>query len=88
MSGDTDGRQQTRAYRSDSDKARIALLENEVVEYDGRLEGAIATLSGEADELAYRRPHPDAHLYDVEEQLRWKADQLTDWRDERELPRI
>lgn len=68
-------------------KARVAMLENEVVEYDGRLEGAIATLSGEADELGGRRPHPDPHLYDVEEGLRWKADQLRQWRDQREFPR-
>jgi hypothetical protein len=52
------------------------------------LEGAIATLAGEADELAMRRPHPDQHLYDVESQLRWKADQLREWRDDQEMPRI
>lgn len=64
------------------------MLENEVVEYDGRLEGAIASLGGEADELGARRPHPDEHLYHVEEGLRWKADQLREWRDGHEFPRI
>lgn len=40
----------------------------------GGLEDAAAILDGEADELAGRRPHPDAHLYDVEDGLRRAAE--------------
>ena len=68
--------------RSDADRAKLALQDHLINEMHGKLEGAIATLSGEADELGARRPHPDAHLYDVEEQLRWKAEQLREWVDE------
>ena len=37
---------------------------------------------GEADELAARRPHPDAHLYDIEEGLRFHANHLEESREE------
>ena len=51
------------------------------------LMNAKATLEGEAAELAHRRPHSDAHLYDVEEGLRHAAgeaeDLLTRWYYER-----
>ena len=63
-------------------RARIATLEDEVARYHGKLEGARCTLAGEADELAARRPHPDEHLYDVEEQLRWKAEDVKEFEDE------
>lgn len=49
---------------------------NVVVELGDRLQGAVATMAGEADELAARRPHPDAHLYDVEEGLRRRSEEL------------
>lgn len=49
----------------------------------GGLMNAKATLKGEADELAHRRPHPDAYFYDVEEGLRHAAKEaektLTRW---------
>ena len=53
-----------------------------VVEYGDRLAGAVATMSGEADEIAARRPHQDAHLYDIEEGLRFRADELESWLEE------
>lgn len=52
---------------------------NVVIELGDRLDGAAATMEGEADELAARRPHPDAHLYDVEEGLRRRSEQLNEW---------
>lgn len=52
---------------------------NVVIELGDRLSGAVATMEGEADELAARRPHPDAHLYDVEESLRFRAEELDNW---------
>ncbi len=88
MSGNDATQESGAQHKSDSERARTALLEHTLLETDGRLEGAIATLAGEADELAARRPHPDAHLYDVEEQLRWKANRLREWRDDRDFPRI
>lgn len=51
----------------------------DVTEYGDRLGGAVATMRGEADELAARRPHPDAHLYDIEEGLRFRAGELDAW---------
>lgn len=39
----------------------------------GVVEADVATMKGEADELATRRPHRDAHLYMIEEQLRYRA---------------
>jgi hypothetical protein len=48
-------------------------------EFGDRLAGAVKTMKGEADELAARRPHPDAHLYDIEEGLRHRADELESW---------
>ena len=53
--------------------------QNTVVELGDRLAGAVATMNGEADELAARRPHPDAHLYDVEEGLRFRAGELDEF---------
>lgn len=52
-----------------------------VSEFGDRLQGAAATMAGEADELAARRPHRDAHLYDVEEGLRFRSEQLDEWLD-------
>lgn len=49
---------------------------NVVIELGDRLDGAVATMDGEADELAARRPHRDAHLYDIEEGLRFRAEEL------------
>lgn len=46
-----------------------------VLHLGGGLENAESTLWGEAKELACRRPHPDAHLYDVEEGLRHAANE-------------
>jgi hypothetical protein len=46
------------------------------VELGDRLAGAVATMEGEAAELAARRPHPDAHLYHIEEGLRVRARDL------------
>lgn len=43
-------------------------------ELAGALEADVANMKGEAEELATRRPHRDAHLYDIEEQLRHRAD--------------
>lgn len=37
---------------------------------------AEAAMHGEAGELAARRPHRDAHLYDIEEGLRFQAREL------------
>lgn len=54
---------------------QTALAEHSANELAGALQGDVATLKGEAEELAHRRPHPDAHLYDIEEQLRWRAEQ-------------
>lgn len=53
---------------------------NIVIELGDRLDGAVATMSGEADELAARRPHPDAHLYDIEIGLRQSFDCACDVR--------
>lgn len=39
-------------------------------------------MRAEAGELAARRPHPDAHLYDIEEGLRFHARELRDSRNE------
>ncbi|MFC7128460.1 hypothetical protein [Haloferax chudinovii] len=39
-------------------------------------------MSGEADELAYRRPHPDEHLYDVEEGLRFSSNSIRESHEE------
>jgi hypothetical protein len=39
----------------------------------GALEDLYPILEGNADELGARRPHPDAHLYDIEESLRMNA---------------
>jgi len=47
-----------------------------VIELGDRLAGAVATMEDEVDELAVRRPHPDAHLYDIEEGLRFRAEEL------------
>lgn len=47
-----------------------------LLEFGERLAGAVSTMRGEADELSARRPHPDAHLYDVESGLRHRADEL------------
>jgi hypothetical protein len=55
---------------------------NIVLELGEHLADAVATLQGEAEELAARRPHPDAHLYDVEEGLRHRAVELSDWMDD------
>lgn len=44
------------------------------------LNDAEKVMLGEADEIAARRPHPDAHLYDIEEGLRFHADHLEDSR--------
>lgn len=55
---------------------------NVVIELGDRLGGAVATMEGEADELAARRPHPDAHLYDIEEGLRFRAEELDDFLEE------
>lgn len=52
---------------------------NVVIELGDRLGGAVATMEGEADELAARRPHPDAHLYDIEEGLRFRAEELDEF---------
>lgn len=49
---------------------------NVVIELGDRLAGAVATMDGDADELAARRPHPDGHLYDIEERLRFRAQEL------------
>lgn len=49
---------------------------SDLSEYGDRLAGAVATMRGEADELAARRPHPDGHLYDVEAGLRFRAAEL------------
>jgi len=55
----------------------------EVLHLGEGLRNAKADLAGEAAELANRRPHPDAHLYDVEEGLRHAAkeaeEMLTEW---------
>lgn len=64
--------------KSEESEATVA-QGNVVIELGDRLSGAVATMEGEADELAARRPHPDAHLYDVEEGLRFRAEQLDDW---------
>jgi len=64
--------------------AEVASLEHERAEMRGRLQSTLSTMKGEAGELAARRPHPDAHLYDVEEQLRWKAETIQEWLDGRE----
>ncbi|WP_226043370.1 hypothetical protein [Natrinema sp. DC36] len=48
-------------------------------QFGDRLAGAVATMDGEAGELAARRPHPDAHLYDIEEGLRFRAGELDSW---------
>lgn len=53
--------------------------QDRVAEFGDRLAGAVKILSGEADELAARRPHPDAHLYDVEAGLRVHAADLDQW---------
>lgn len=50
---------------------------NIVLELGDRLDGAAKTMVGEADELAARRPHSDAHLYDVEEGLRQRGEDLS-----------
>lgn len=55
---------------------------HETVEFGDRLAGAVATMRGEAGEIAARRPHPDAHLYDIEEGLRFRADGLESWLEE------
>ena len=52
---------------------------NVVIELGDRLDGAVSTMRGEAEELAARRPHPDAHLYHIEEGLTFRADGLGDW---------
>ncbi|WP_233511912.1 hypothetical protein [Haloferax sp. Atlit-12N] len=39
-------------------------------------------MSGEADELACRRPHPDEHLYHVEEGLRFHANSIRESHEE------
>jgi len=52
---------------------------NVVIELGDRLAGAVATMEGEADELAARRPHLDAHLYDIEEGLRFRAEELDEF---------
>lgn len=52
---------------------------NVVIELGDRLDGAATVMEGEADELAARRPHPDAHLYDVEEGLRGHAQDLNEF---------
>lgn len=49
---------------------------SEVVEYGDRLDGLVATMRGEADEIACRRPHRDAHLYDIEAGLRGRANDM------------
>lgn len=53
--------------------------DDERAEFGDRLADAAAVMDGEADELAARRPHPDAHLYDVEEGLRLHAAELDEW---------
>lgn len=50
--------------------------EDDVIEYGERLGGAVAVMTGEADELAAHRPHADSHLYDIEEGLRGHAADL------------
>ena len=44
--------------------------------YGDRLADAAKTMAGEADELATCRPHPDAHLYDIESGLRHRAGEI------------
>lgn len=44
-----------------------------LAEFGDRLAAAKAIMLGEADELAARRPHEDAHLYDIEAGLRHHA---------------
>lgn len=56
--------------------------EERPVAFGDRLAGAVATMAGEADELAARRPHPDAHLYDIEETLRLRAADIEGWLEE------
>lgn len=56
-----------------------AVDEEQLAEFGDRLAGAATTMSGEADELAARRPHLDGHLYDVEEVLRLRASDFDDW---------
>lgn len=52
---------------------------NVVIELGDRLAGAVSTMRGEAGEIATRRPHPDAHLYHVEEGLRFRAEEIDGW---------
>lgn len=53
--------------------------ETDVREYGDRLAGTQAIIEGNADELGARRPHPDAHLYDVEESLRHHAKEIDEF---------
>ena len=52
---------------------------NIVLELGDRLDDAAKVMGGEADELAARRPHPDAHLYDIEEGLRHHAAEVDEF---------
>ena len=63
----------------DTIRTQIALRDHVINEYHGRLEGAVAVMSGEAEELANRRPHRHIELYYIEEQLRWKATNLREF---------
>jgi hypothetical protein len=57
-----------------SDEVRCTRNETrDVHALGGALEDLYPILEGNADELGARRPHPDAHLYDIEESLRMNA---------------
>jgi hypothetical protein len=48
----------------------------------GALRDSSLQMWGEANELAARRPHPDAHLYDIEEGLRRASENVEEILDE------
>lgn len=55
---------------------------SDISEYGDRLHDAALTMDGEADELAMRRPHPDGQLYDIEEGLRFRSQEIQQWLEE------
>lgn len=58
----------------DTDHSGVAMTNSPPEsKYGDRLADAAKTMAGEADELATRRPHPDAHLYDIESGLRHRV---------------
>lgn len=57
-------------------------MTDDVVEFGERLAGTHTIIAGNADELGAPRPHPDAHLYHVEEGLRRHAAQIREFLEE------